>query len=174
MSEAGAVRIEPLAANDVERLAALAAEIWHDHYLGIITAAQIEYMLKQRYDPALVRAELARGDIWWDKLLVGDELCAFSSLLLTREPGEMKIDKLYVRTRCQRRGYGGMLVARAAEVARTRGCDRLVLAVNKNNRTAIAAYLKHGFHIADAVVKDIGEGSVMDDYIMVKPVAEGG
>jgi len=41
------------------------------------------------------------------------------------------------------------------------------------NRKAIGAYLKHGFHVADAVVKDIGGGYVMDDYIMVKPVAEG-
>ena len=41
-----------------------------------------------------------------------------------------------------------------------------MLAVNKNNATAIAAYLKHGFRIADAVVKEIGGGFVMDDYIM--------
>jgi ribosomal protein S18 acetylase RimI-like enzyme len=172
MSEADAVRIEPLAAEDIEPLAALAAEVWYDHYLGIITAAQIEYMLKQRYDPALVRAELERRDIWWDKLLVEDELSGFSSFLLTGEPGEMKIDKLYVRTRCQRRGYGGLLVARAADVARARGCDRLVLAVNKNNRKAIAAYLKHGFHVANAVVKDIGGGFIMDDYVMVRPLVD--
>jgi ribosomal protein S18 acetylase RimI-like enzyme len=172
MSEAETVRIEPLAVEDIEGMAALAAEIWYDHYLGIITAAQIEYMLKQRYDPALVRAELERGDVWWDKLLVEDELSGFSSFLLTSEPGEMKIDKLYVRTRCQRQGYGGLLVARAAAVARSRGCGRLVLAVNKNNRKAIAAYLKHGFHVADAVVKDIGGGYVMDDYIMVRPLGD--
>ena len=149
-------------------MAALAREIWYDHYPGIITAAQIEYMLQQRYDPALVRAELARDDIWWDKLLVGGEMTAFASYFLTAEPGEMKLDKLYVRTRCQRRGYGGMLIARAADVARRRGCTRLTLAVNKNNRSAIAAYLKHGFRVADAVVKDIGGGFVMDDYIMEK------
>jgi ribosomal protein S18 acetylase RimI-like enzyme len=63
------------------------------------------------------------------------------------------------------------MIERAGAVARERGCSRLVLAVNKNNRDAIAAYLKHGFRVADAVVKDIGGGYVMDDYIMVKPVA---
>jgi ribosomal protein S18 acetylase RimI-like enzyme len=45
-----------------------------------------------------------------------------------------------------------------------------VLAVNKSNRSAISAYLKHGFRVGDAVVKDIGGGFVMDDYIMVKPL----
>jgi ribosomal protein S18 acetylase RimI-like enzyme len=41
-----------------------------------------------------------------------------------------------------------------------------VLAVNKHNAQAIAAYRKNGFRVADAVVKDIGGGFVMDDYIM--------
>jgi len=59
-------------------------------------------------------------------------------------------------------------------VAREKGCGRLVLAVNKNNRAAIDAYLKHGFRVADAVVKDIGAGFVMDDYIMEKPVTGDG
>jgi len=164
------VRIERLAYADVGRMAALAAEIWRDHYPSIISAAQIEYMLRQRYDPELVRAELARSDIWWDKLTAGGEFCAFSSCLLGPDPGTVKLDKLYVRSRCQRRGYGGMLIARATEEARRRRCNRLVLAVNKNNATAIGAYLKHGFRVADAVVKDIGGGFVMDDYIMEKAI----
>jgi ribosomal protein S18 acetylase RimI-like enzyme len=165
------VRIEPLTASDVEAVATLAAEIWHLHYPSIITVPQIEYMLRQRYDPAVVRAELERTDVWWDRLLVGERLSAFASYFLTGTPGEMKIDKLYVHPRCQRQGLGGRLVARAAEVARKEGCDRLVLAVNKNNRNAIGAYLKHGFRIADSVVKDIGDGFVMDDYIMVYALA---
>ena len=164
------MRIEPLASADVEQMAALAAEIWYQHYLSIITAAQIEYMLKQRYDPVLVRAELARGDIWWDKLLVNEVLCGFSSYVLADTPGDIKLDKLYVHPRCQRRGYGGMMIARATAVARGQDCHRLVLAVNKNNRNAIAAYLKHGFRVATAIVKDIGGGFVMDDYIMEKSV----
>jgi ribosomal protein S18 acetylase RimI-like enzyme len=164
------VRIEPLIADDVEAIAALATETWYHHYLNIITAAQIEYMLKQRYDAALVRAELARTDLWWDKLLVGTELCGFASYFLTDEPRDMKLDKLYVRPSRQRQGYGGMLIARAMQVAKRQGCRRLVLAVNKTNHSAIAAYLKHGFRIEDAIVKDIGGGFVMDDYVMAKPV----
>lgn len=165
------VRIEPLADADVERMAALAARIWRDHYPAIIGAAQIEYMLKQRYDPAVVRAELGRADVWWDKLIVGEDLCGFSSYQLAAEPATVKLDKLYVRTRCQRRGYGGMLIARAIDEARGHGCTRLMLAVNKRNVSAIGAYLKYGFRVSDAVVKDIGGGFVMDDYIMEKAIA---
>jgi ribosomal protein S18 acetylase RimI-like enzyme len=164
------VRIEPLTAADVEPLFVLAREIWHAHYPAIVSMAQIEYMLAQRYNAGVVLEELRRDGLWWDKLLVDGAMLGFSSYFLTGVPGEMKLDKLYVHPRCQRRGYGGMMIARACAVARTRGCDRLTLAVNKNNRSAIDAYLKHGFRIADAVVKDIGDGFVMDDYVMEKPV----
>ena len=164
------VRIEPLEAQDVERLVALAREIWYAHYPAIIGTAQIEYMLGQRYEPALVRAELRREGLWWSKLMVGGEMAGFASYFLTGEAGEMKIDKLYVHPLHQRRGHGGRLIAHIEGVARLRACDRLVLAVNKGNRSAIAAYLKRGFRIAAASVKDIGGGFVMDDYIMVKAI----
>lgn len=162
------VSIEPLSLEDVELLGALAAEIWMRHYAGIISRAQIEYMLRQRYEPALIRAELAREDLWWDKLLVGGKMAGFASYFLSGEPGEMKLDKLYVHPNHQRRGYGERLVARACEQARARGGSRLVLTVNRNNRNAISAYLKYGFEVSATQVKDIGGGFVMDDYVMVR------
>lgn len=172
-SQAGnSVRILPLETADVEPLVALAREIWYAHYPAIIGTAQIEYMLEQRYAPDVVREETRREGLWWNKLMVGDEMAGFASYFLTGVAGQMKIDKLYVHPRHQRRGYGGMMIARAGEVARSRGCSRLVLTVNKRNRSAIAAYLKHGFRIVNAVTKDIGGGFIMDDYIMEKPVNE--
>jgi len=171
MSEAKtAIRIAPVAAADIERLIVLAGAIWRRHYADIISAAQIEYMLKQRYNPQVVREELQRGDFWWDQLLVDNVMIGFASYFVTGNAGEMKLDKLYVHHDHQRKGYGGMLLDRAVTIARAYGCETLVLAVNKRNRNAIAAYQKHGFRIADSVVKDIGEGFVMDDYVMIKDV----
>lgn len=167
------VSIERLEARDIDRLGALAREIWYAHYPAIISVAQIEYMLAERYSAEIVLAELQREGVWWDKLMVAGAMEGFASYFLTGVPGEMKLDKLYVHPRLQRRGYGGMMITRAGEVARSRGCSRLVLAVNRNNRSAIDAYRKHGFHVTDAAVKDIGGGFVMDDYIMVKVVTGG-
>jgi ribosomal protein S18 acetylase RimI-like enzyme len=164
------VRITALAADDVDELCTLAAEIWRAHYPAIISVAQIEYMLAQRYVPQIVREELQRGDLWWDQLLVNNQMTGFSSYFLMRNTGGMKLDKLYVHPRHQRKGYGGMLLDRMVTIARSCGCESLMLAVNKHNRNAITAYEKHGFRIADAVVKDIGGGFVMDDYIMSKDV----
>jgi ribosomal protein S18 acetylase RimI-like enzyme len=160
------VSIVPLRAADVPLLAALARDIWRAHYPGIISGAQIEYMLAERYDEAVIRAELEAENVWWDVLKRDGRMAAYVSYGLTDVAGEMKIDKLYVQA--QRRGDGGRLINHVAAVAARRGCKRLTLAVNRHNQSAIAAYHKHGFHIARTSVRDIGGGFVMDDYIMVR------
>ena len=166
---AGDVRVAAVMEADVERVAQLAAEVWWHHYPALISTAQIEYMLEQRYEAALIRAELARADLWWDKLEVGNTMVAFDSCFLA-DAATVKLDKLYVHPAQQRKGYGGLLIGHVCDRARMQGCSRVVLAVNKGNRTAIGAYLKHGFTVLESVVKDIGGGFVMDDYVMVRPV----
>ena len=165
-STAEGVELGALEADEVDELIALASAIWRAHYPAIISAAQIEYMLAQRYSPAVVHAELVRDGVWWDRARINGTMAAFASCLKTAADGEMKLDKLYVHTGYQRRGLGGLLIARARERARGCGCRKLSLAVNKRNASAIAAYRKQGFEIVDAVVKEIGGGFVMDDYIM--------
>lgn len=162
--------VAPLEDGDVEAVSVLAREIWHAHYPGVISVAQIEYMLAQRYDPQVIRAELALPDVWWYKLTLEQRIVAYAAL--QREAGgvAMKIDKLYVHPLQQRRGCGGRLIAKAVAAARAQGCRELVLAVNRNNAPAIATYHKHGFTVREAVVRDIGGGFVMDDYVMVKAV----
>ena len=40
--------------------------------------------------------------------------------------------------------------------------------MNKHNAGAIAAYRRLGFAMREEVVVDIGNGYVMDDYVMAK------
>ena len=164
------VEIVPMRAEDVDRVATLAGEIWRAHYPAIVSHAQIEYMLGERYNRRVMLDELQRADLWWDVLLLAGEHTGFASYFLTDEPGEMKLDKLYVHQQHQRKGFGGLLIERCCKVARAQGCKQVILAVNKRNASAIAAYRKHGFDIARSVVKDIGDGFVMDDFIMAKPL----
>jgi ribosomal protein S18 acetylase RimI-like enzyme len=161
--------IAPLADDDIDALCALARDVWRAHYPAIIGTAQTEYMLDQRYVPSLIREELARG-VWWDTLAEDGTLLAFASSLPWEMPGTVKLDKLYVHPQHQRMGYGGALLEHTCERAARLGFSKVLLAVNKHNTKAINAYRKHGFEIAEAIVKDIGGGFVMDDYIMEKVV----
>jgi ribosomal protein S18 acetylase RimI-like enzyme len=163
-----ACRIEPLEEADIPGLVALARDTWHRHYPAIITVAQIEYMLSERYDPEVIRAQLRSPDIWWDKLVVDGRIAAFAACERGEHAGEMKIDKLYVSYALRGRGLGGILLQHVERRARAMGARRLYLQVNKNNVSAIDAYRKNGFEIAASAVFDIGGGFVMDDYVMAK------
>ena len=162
------IQISPVSRADVDAIAALARIVWQDAYPGIITQAQIDYMLEQRYNTLRLLEELAMPNLWWDKATVDGELAAFASTLTSEKADELKLDKLYVDPLQQRLGLGGRLIAHVSERALAQGCTTLILAVNKRNEPAIAAYTKHGFVVRNAVRVDIGNDFVMDDFIMEK------
>jgi ribosomal protein S18 acetylase RimI-like enzyme len=162
------IRIDPVSPADVDALAALARVVWQQAYADIISPAQIDYMLEQRYNASRLLSELGTAGIWWDKAMRDGQLVAFASTLLTDTPGEMKLDKLYVDPLQQRLGLGGQLIELAVQRARAHGLETMILAVNKNNTRALNAYRKHGFVEREAVCVEIGNGFVMDDFIMAK------
>jgi ribosomal protein S18 acetylase RimI-like enzyme len=162
------VVIRAMTQADIEGVRALAAEIWHEHYTDIIGTAQIQYMLEQRYRSELLNQELSTPGIWWDVLCVDRALRGYSSYLIEDEARVLKLDKLYVHASCRGRGCGERMLERVMRTAAERGCAKVVLAVNKRNVRSIDAYRKWGFEIEQAVVKDIGGGFRMDDYIMAR------
>jgi len=162
------VRVAPLLEADIPELVRLAREIWYAHYPSIITVEQIEYMLEQRYGGDVIREQLTGGSAWWDKLLLDGNMVAFASSEPGQHPKEMKVDKLYVRYDLRGRGYGGRLIRHIEQRALSLGYNRLYLQVNRNNRSAIDAYMRSGFVVSESAKFDIGGGFVMDDYIMSK------
>lgn len=161
------VVIEAAAAEHLAEISALAAIIWRAHYPGIISHEQIDYMLARMYSAEVMRRELESG-IAYDRLLVDGPLRGFASYGPTSNMGELKLHKLYIHPDFQRHGLGGSLLNHVEEVARQRGFSTIILAVNKKNIRAVAAYSKHGFTIRESIVADIGGGFVMDDYVMAK------
>lgn len=144
-------RILPLAAADIHWLSVLAREIWYQHYPGIITVTQMEYMLEQRYSPDRIRAEIDSGMAHWIKLMVNGVPCGFASYEIIRAQRALKLDKLYVHGRFRGRGCGAALARHVEQAARTEGCDQVYLQVNRNNFDSIAAYKRLGFEVVDQV-----------------------
>jgi len=160
------VSIAPVRAEDAKSIAKLARVIWQNAYVGIITEQQIDYMLNERYDVARLLDELKMNDLWWDKAVLDGKIIAFASTFITENPVEMKLDKLYVDPQKQRCGLGEKMISHVSERALRYGCKILILAVNKQNSQAIAAYKKYGFNVREAVCIDIGGGFFMNDFIM--------
>lgn len=160
--------IRPLIASEIEPLRAVAREIWQASYSALISQAQIDYMLADRYALARIHAQLTDpGHIWrlawWE-----DEMAGFAHARI--EASACKLEKLYIQPNYQRRGVGAALLADIKIFARDHAATRLWLQVNRGNAQAIAAYQKYGFITREARVFDIGGGFVMDDYVMEAPL----
>jgi ribosomal protein S18 acetylase RimI-like enzyme len=148
----------------------LAHVIWRVHYPAIIAHEQIDYMLARGYAIDALGEFVDRTDRGLELALAGGSPAGFAAWHVTDDPGVVKLDKLYVLPAHQRRGLGGQLIGRVIGFARTARAATLILNVNKSNRQAIRAYERYGFRIRDAVVSDIGNGFVMDDYVMARSV----
>lgn len=159
--------IRPLVAGEIPALLELAGRIWRAHYPGIISGAQIEYMLGQRYRPEIITAQLADPAQRWLVAANRHGLIGFAHLY--RESVQRaKLDKLYVAPEHQREGVGRALLATAEDAARAWGCTCLCVRTNKANVQALAAYPRYGFGFSVGVVEDIGGGFIMDDYQLEK------
>lgn len=159
-------RFRPLTGADLDAVAVLARRIWQATYPGIIPQEQIDSMLATRYCDTALRHYINASDRWFELALVGGSIVGYCACEMV--DGEYKLDKIYVDPARQRSGLGSALIARAADRGRTLGHTAMLLAVNKRNTQAIAAYSKHCFAVRDSICVDIGNGFVMDDYLMQK------
>ena len=76
------------------------------------------------------------------------------------------LSKIYIKGEYRHKGIGTKAFDFVKEYAEANGFNKIRLTVKKNNQNSINAYIKWGFQTVDAVVTDIGNGFVMDDYIM--------
>jgi GNAT superfamily N-acetyltransferase len=162
------IQILPATEADLPAISDLAGVIWHACYPGIITHAQIDYMLARMYAPDVMRDEIRSQGIRYGLLLVDGKPGGFFSYGPASEPGVIKLHKIYLMGDLHGRGLGSRLLQHVEREVRRLGVRRLILAVNKRNAKAIAAYQRNGFVVAETVVTDIGGGFIMDDYVMAK------
>ncbi len=150
---------------EIRKIAGLAEEIWHECFPGIISEEQINYMVEkfQSYS-AMTEQILNQG---YSYLAVWDngELCGY--ICIKPEDDErFFLSKLYLRADKRGRGVSSLMLKRVFEEARRAGKKTVYLTVNKYNSHAVMIYKKIGFTVADKTVTDIGNGFVMDDYVM--------
>ncbi|MFN3716453.1 MAG: GNAT family N-acetyltransferase [Thiobacillus sp.] len=151
-----------LSPDEVGAVAALARTVWQATYPALISQAQIDAMLADRYAPARIHSQLDDPcHAWW---VVGLPPAGFAHVFT--DSNAAKLDKLYVHPGRQRRGLGAALLRACAGWARAQNLPVLRLQVNRGNTRAIRAYEKYGLRIVESRVFDIGDGYVMDDHVM--------
>ncbi|MEQ8471276.1 MAG: GNAT family N-acetyltransferase [Marinoscillum sp.] len=153
--------------NHFKRVAHLAREIWTEHYTPIIGSEQVNYMLEKFQSESAIGQQVLDGTEYC--LLVHDHKDAgyFSHYLKDKH---LFLSKLYVAKSHRGLGIGKKALEAIIKRAQNFKCDKIELTVNKYNTNSIHAYEKMGFININSIVQDIGNGYVMDDYVMQKNI----
>ena len=135
---------------------------WHDHYPNMISPAQIDYMLDQRYSNQPLEEDLTKGIEYY--LAFKEDLVIGCATVESKTLTDHWLIALYIDKDFLAQGVGKELMNLV--FSQKKGYAHLY--VNRKNILAINFYFKQGFTIESLSLKEIGQGYLMDDYIMVK------
>lgn len=152
----------------VKDLTEVAKEIWFEHYFGIISVEQVGYMVEKYQSVAAITRQIVDEGYQYYLLVCGEVIIGYFGI---RDDAEkLFLSKLYLKKNFRGKGYFSEMLQYIESVAESKGHQYLYLTVNKHNDSTVAVYKKKGFSISKEVVTDIGNGFVMDDYVMEKKI----
>lgn len=160
----------------------IAHATWPDTFGEILSEAQIDYMLELMYNVEELARQVEKGVVF--RLLLAAtagevkaspdyaagtyqqyQPVGYVGYQLDYLPGTTKIHKLYLLPSTQGNGFGRGLIEDVVCIARRAGQSTLRLDVNYQNR-AIGFYEYLGFVKTERCTTDIGNGYLMEDWIM--------
>ena len=156
--------IRTATATDFAAIRAVVHEVWPIAYREMITPDQISYMLEWMYSDESLHKQMKEEGCIFLVYEEGNIIRGFASFSEI-ENTLFKLHKLYVFTAMQGKGIGKALLNEVKKCSAALGAKAIELQVNKKN-VAQHFYTKQGFTLDRELVLDIGEGFVMDDYVM--------
>lgn len=178
-------KVEPV--HDLDALAEMAHDIWFEYWPAHIGADQTAYMVEQFQSKAAIARDIAEHD--YEYYFVIDEAGkavgyvgiaperfsddlenphakAHGEAITPLRADRLFISKIYLYAEERGKHYLSQILEWLRDYARKLGLTGMYLTVNKGNELGIRAYKGNGFDIIESVEADIGNGFVMDDYIM--------
>jgi GNAT superfamily N-acetyltransferase len=163
------MKIRKIDSTEVEVVHDLAHKIWPSTFAEILSSEQIAYMLNWMYNIETLKNQMVEGHEFF--LAEEDEVALGFMGIQVNFPYDrsVKIHKLYVLPELQGKGIGRKFISEVLVVAKENGKDRIILNVNRFNK-AVSFYQKLGFTILLEENIDIGNGYLMEDFVMTLPV----
>lgn len=148
---------------DLHKIAELAEIIWHQHFTPIIGKEQVIYMVDKFQSFPALKEQLTSGYEYY-RIFDQDDFCGYCGI--HPENGKLFLSKLYLKKEARGRHLASQTFDFLKQLCRERGLSAIWLTCNKHNDNTLAIYRHLGFKTVDTQVADIGNGFVMDDYIM--------
>lgn len=150
---------------DIPVIRKLAEQSWNSAYSTILSADQIEYMLTQMYSEKEITVQIQNPNYHYYIILNEAVEAGFIGFQLHYENETTKLHRIYLLEEFKGKGLGKKGLQFLKEKVAESSDNRIILNVNKDN-PARKIYESQGFTIFHEEVFDIGNGFVMDDYLM--------
>lgn len=152
--------------NNLNQLETLIQQIWPEVFLPIIGKEQVDYMLSHYQSKEAIQTEIAAG-VCYFLLYAENQPVGYTAYKLEKEV--LFISKLYIKAEYRGKGYMSDIFS-WYEKSANETAHKLQLRVNRQNQQAISVYLHKGFSVVKEDQASLGDGFIMDDYIMEKNV----
>ncbi len=153
---------------DFKTIQDIAYKTWPDTYGVILSQAQLDYMLDNFYSEATLNENFSQKNHRFLLLKEADTTLGFASYEHNyNEELCTRVHKIYLLPKTQGKGLGKLLIDKMAALAVESGSKKLSLNVNRFNK-AFAFYKKIGFDVIKEEDIAIGNGYLMEDYVMEK------
>ena len=167
------IEIEKITANDsikIKIIIAIAKETRPLTYGEILSEGQIDQMFDIMYSINSLLAQVAKKNLQFILFKDGNRYTGFASYEFNcPKIQQTKIHKIYILPSEQGKGIGKIIIDFVVKEAKNNDNNFLTLNVNRYNR-AQDFYKKLGFSIIKEEIITIGNGYVMDDYVMEKSI----
>ncbi len=162
------LQICPATTDDIATIQQIANDTWPSAYCDILTSSQIHYMLEMMYSTSALSAQMTEKQHHFLIATLNGDAIGFASYELNAMPARhCKLHKLYCLPQSQGSGVGAVLVEHIVDAATSADQSTIRLNVNKHNK-ALAFYRRLGFAVAGEEVIAIGQGYLMDDFVLEK------
>lgn len=151
-------------AENVKELALLTSEIWHEYWTCILSPEQIDYMVEKFQSESAITEQIKNENYTYFYILCDGEKAGYIGM--SKKDDYLFLSKLYIKKDFRHKGIGTQVFEFIKDFAHKNNYVKIRLTVNKYNKNTINAYEKWGLKTVESVVTDIGNGFVMDDYIM--------
>src|SRR5574337_1257939 len=150
--------------SDIPLIRALADRTWRDQYTPMIGQAQVEYMLRKMYSEESLAQQMRDGS----RFFIASESGTPVGYISVSDKGddEFFLNKFYIETKEQGRGLGKIIFNTLLQ--KFPQLKLMRLQVNRKNFKSINFYFRLGFTIEYVKDFDIGDGFVMEDFVMVR------
>lgn len=153
---------------DIKTIQDIAYTTWPLTYGEILSLEQLQYMLDLFYSVDALNKQMVEKEQLFYLIQENELVIGFIGIEHNYQNKTFtKIHKIYLLPETQGKGIGKLAIETIGEFAKENKSTSLLLNVNRFNK-ALHFYEKIGFKIIDEVNIEIGNGYLMEDYVMEK------